>query len=212
MDTRPDRRLTATARLIELLAELLPKLRHHVDIELNLCDSIPNHTGGAGTPTTAARTRPLSGHCTANTPDRTNPDELVDCGQQRPCPDHDHPVELTATERAAEARLHLRNRLASIEADASVIADTAHRLLREGNSLLAHRTPRDTASPPQQCRDGQLGKDGTIEWGDATCLDTATKSSLCGKHYMAWYRWRKANGIDTSKMFEAAAATGRTQG
>jgi hypothetical protein len=54
------------------------------------------------------------------------------------------------------------------------------------------------------CRDGQFGRSGVLEWGDPLCLRAAVKAGLCGKEYIAWYRYRKAHGIDTNKDFEAA--------
>ena len=91
--------------------------------------------------------------------------------------------------------------LADIEAECKLIAQATMDALRNGRKLAGTRAPVAT----ERCCDGQVGKEGTIEWGDATCQDMPTKSNLCGRHYFAWYRWRRANGVDTSRMFEAAA-------
>jgi hypothetical protein len=67
------------------------------------------------------------------------------------------------------------------------------------------RGPDLPAEPdgPTLCKDGQHGKEGAIEWGDTTCEFPASKSGLCSAHYLAWYRYRKASGIDTTKDFAA---------
>lgn len=72
----------------------------------------------------------------------------------------------------------------------------------------AVRTRAFGAQPEEQpiepvCRDFQHGKAGAIEWGDATCCVGSVKAGLCSRHYMAWYRFRKARGIDTGKDFAA---------
>lgn len=197
---RTDPRLTATARLVENLAELLPALRAHIAVELHQLDSIPDHAPGASDPTPNGPSKPLEGHCTANVADPSAPDELIDCGRHRPCPEHDHPVTLTRVEQAAERRRQLTNDLGAIEDTATIIAMRTHDALTTTRRLLGARVE---LPKPAQCRDGQVGKDGTIEWGQPDCTDPATKAGLCGRHFQAYYRWRKRNGIDTSKMFEA---------
>lgn len=201
-----DPRILATARLLENLAELMPKVREHVALELSILDGTRDHTPGSSNPDEhPVRHRPLTGHCTANVPSTTHADELIDCGKKRPCADHDTPVDLTPVERTISQRLRLTAWLDDLDQQCKTIAGIAHGALTAGTTLLGHRS----AGSPAQCRDGQIGKDGTIEWGDATCTDGATKSGLCAKHYTAWYRWRKNNDIDTSRMFEPA--TGYTQ-
>lgn len=68
--------------------------------------------------------------------------------------------------------------------------------------------PVDSDIGPQQpiCRDNQKGREGLIEWGDATCLYSAVKAGLCRKHYMAWYRYRQLHQIRTDRDFEPGAA------
>lgn len=206
MQDRPDPHILATARLVENLAILVPQVRHHVRRELAILDSINDHTIGAGPPVVKRR-EPLTRTCTANIPSPNQPDELITCGRPRPCGEHDAPVQLTPAERAAEERIRFNNWLADVEAECKLIAQATMDALRNGRKLAGHRAP----VAAERCCDGQVGKDGTIEWGDATCMETPTKASLCGRHYFAWYRWRKNNGIDTSRMFEQAA-TGYTQG
>jgi hypothetical protein len=58
--------------------------------------------------------------------------------------------------------------------------------------------------PPAMCCDNQIGKHAAIEWGDPTCHRPADKSGLCSKHYTAWYRTRRRDGIDTSRDHQPA--------
>ena len=53
------------------------------------------------------------------------------------------------------------------------------------------------------CRDQQFGRVGVIEWGDPLCILSPVKAGLCRAHYQAWYRYRKAHGVDTGKDFAA---------
>lgn len=130
--------------------------------------------------------------------------EVVDCGRDRPCPEHDVPVELTPVERAVEQRLQVERWLADVEQQCVAIATMAKTTLDAGRRLIGTRL--EVESRPSQCRDGQIGKDGTVAWGDVHCLAPAEKSGLCSKHYMAWYRWRRSNRLDTDGMFADAGA------
>lgn len=199
MNNRPDPTILATARLVENLAVLVPQVRYHVRRELTILDSLSDHTVASG-PAFVRRRAPLSRTCTANVPHPQIPDELITCGVNRPCPEHDSPVDLTPTERAAEERLRFNTWLADVEAECKLIAQATMDALRNGRRLAGTRAPVAN----ERCCDGQVGKHGTIEWGDATCQDMPVKSALCHKHYQRWYRWKQANGIDTRRMFEPA--------
>lgn len=54
----------------------------------------------------------------------------------------------------------------------------------------------------RRCRDAQYGKNAE-EWSDdLQCKELPGKLELCPRHYMAWYRYRQANGIDSRDQFE----------
>lgn len=205
-DYGADRSLLATARLVENLAYLMPALRTHAACEIAMVDGAPSQVSGAVEPSMLEqRSKPLSGICRAAVPSQTegHGDELVDCGRPRPCPDHDSPVDLTSVESAVEARLRVERWIADVEAQCKLIASTAKEALDSGRRLAGTRLA--TPDKPRECRDGQTGKDGTIEWGDPLCVEPSEKSGLCSKHYMAWYRWRRATGVDTDGMFASVA-------
>lgn len=64
---------------------------------------------------------------------------------------------------------------------------------------------RDFPTPELSlCKDNQTGKEGANSWGDGVCLMPSVKAGLCQAHYMAWYRARRAAGIDTSHDFAPA--------
>ena len=74
----------------------------------------------------------------------------------------------------------------------------------------AERIDAIPAAARKACNDGQAfltqahgDRAGVVTWGDPLCIREATKAGLCGSHYMAWYRHRQANGIDTRKDFAA---------
>lgn len=116
-------------------------------------------------------------------------------------------AELTSVERTADARWSLTNAREDLrDAKAQVLKDIRE-LNEMANSILRMRVPRETKQPDktkQCCAAGQVGKEGAIEWGDPLCLMPAVKGSMCQAHYYAWYRHRKAHGIDTSRDFEPA--------
>lgn len=202
-DYGADPALLATARLVENLAYLMPAVRAHARAEITLVDGAPLKTSGAGVSSEPVRrSAPLTGRCRANVPSVADPSELVDCGRQRPCPDHDSPVDLTPVEAAVEARLRIERWLADLEAQGRMIAAVAQSALQSGRGLVGTRLAVDR---PAECRDGQAGKDGAIEWGDPLCSGPAEKSGLCSRHYMRWYRWKREHGLDTDGMFARPA-------
>ena len=62
----------------------------------------------------------------------------------------------------------------------------------------AERKQLAAASEPVCC-DNQVGKHAADEWGDGNCQLAGVKAGLCLAHYMAWYRARQRDGIDTSR-------------
>jgi len=106
---------------------------------------------------------------------------------------------LTAVEAAADRRLTLVARLEQLRARRAEALAAIGALVREVDRATRMVTP-DTPPPVVPlCRDGQHGRDGTLEWGDPLCMRTADKVGLCHAHYMASRRWREAHGIDTSR-------------
>jgi len=109
----------------------------------------------------------------------------------------------SVTERAAMQLYDIRN----LEQDLNYL---------EGEMLLAIRHYAEHQQKVERFRAGgvaptkpsgmcdQTGKEGAIEWGDPLCPMPAVKGGMCQAHYTAWYRHRKANGIDTSKDYEPA--------
>lgn len=86
-------------------------------------------------------------------------------------------------------------------------------IARIGEMISSHRRFIRTAimygpdleepAPLPVCKENQHGREGAIEWGDATCEFPVDKQGLCSKHYQAWRRFRIRNGIDTTKDFAA---------
>ena len=54
------------------------------------------------------------------------------------------------------------------------------------------------------CSQGLSGKDGSLEWGDPTCMMPAVKNGLCTAHYFRYYRHRIAKGVSVDRDFEPA--------
>jgi hypothetical protein len=203
---RVDRELWAAARVVENLAGRIQAVDEHVRWELSQADSFSDHTPGAsdpvGTPTT-----PLTGTCATRVP--IDPNDLeIDvwrtCGRYRPCGEHDTPVTLTAVERAAERRLKLNAAHADFKARCKLIVVAASDALAEADALLGSRLEAVGADKVTECRDGQHGKEGAIEWSDPTCRKESVKGGLCQAHYSKWVRWRTANGKKTPEIEDAA--------
>jgi hypothetical protein len=212
---RANARALALAHIADNLAHALPAYTATIHDQLRHTTGYPDHTPGAA-PATTVPTKPLEGRCTQpvdrwrgmtmtmmvdGVPYTSGPTipELVDCGWSRPCPEHDRPVTLTPTEHTANLRAHLHNELADID-------QTLTTLTLLANELLA-RARRATPPPPPNkrlCKDGLIGKDGSIEWGNPTCHDLADKAGLCTAHYTAWYRWRKTRNIPVGTMHQPA--------
>jgi hypothetical protein len=193
--------LVAAARMVENLAERIYQVQDHVRTELAYADSISDHVIGASDPE-ATPSKPMEGNCTTRV--HLGEDVWHLCGRYRPCGDHDTPVTLTPVERAAERRLHLNRALSEFEDKCKDIVLLASQALRAGDDLIGTRLAdeRKGENVTSQCRDGQFGKEGAIEWSDPTCEDDAVKCNLCMKHYWVWYRWRKEHGKRTPEIAE----------
>lgn len=116
--------------------------------------------------------------------------------------------ELTRTERAAEASWRLSNQREAIRDIIGYLSDDLTLLRRNIDTLSGAITKahgmRAPAPTEPVCRDQQAGKHAVIEWGDALCQMPGVKSGLCQRHYMAWYRARARDGIDTARDFGEA--------
>ncbi len=118
--------------------------------------------------------------------------------------------ELTSVERHADARYALTEARETLRDHKAQVLQSIRELNEYINVVMRMRQPRNVTQPKAKeglCCSNQAGKAGAIEeWGDALCLDMgmSNRGGLCYKHWMAWYRYRKATGVDTSKDFEPA--------
>ena len=108
----------------------------------------------------------------------------------------------STTEAAVLSRLALTHQTDDIR-DAidglSIAADHLARMATQGVKL---RAPEPAQIP--RCRDGQTGREGTIEWGDPTCLDIPIKARLCSACYQRERRWRVAHNLEPRDVEPAA--------
>lgn len=116
--------------------------------------------------------------------------------------------DLTRTERAAEASWRLTNQREAIRDIISYLSDDLTLIRRNIDTLnraitRAHGMRTERPTEPV-CRDQQTGKHAAIEWGDALCQMPGVKSGLCQRHYMAWYRARLRDDVDTTRDFGEA--------
>jgi hypothetical protein len=58
------------------------------------------------------------------------------------------------------------------------------------------------AAEVKRCRDGQVGRDAHMWSANLQCPDLPTKSGLCPRHYMAYYRYRVAHRLAVDQDFE----------
>jgi hypothetical protein len=181
----PDRRVQATARLLDSVAHLLPQLRAHLAAERVLADGWPDHVSYALEPDTTEASTPLTGRCGANVP---RGDILVACLRPRPCGEHDAPVGLTPVERAAEAGMRIDRELADIEARLRMIAVTAAGLMVDVQRLGGVRLEK-----PKRC--DATGLERSYEWSDPMCTAVPSRGPLCDRCSKREYRWRIANGL-----------------
>jgi hypothetical protein len=80
------------------------------------------------------------------------------------------------------------------------LADEACRTRAFGAVMDREQAAADIA----RCRDNQVGREGTIEWGRADCVELPIKAGLCTGCYFREYRWRKMRGLKPRDTVEAA--------
>jgi len=194
--TRPraNQRLVAAAHLVENLAALATDVRQHVAVEMRHIDGYAAKASAAGpeersTPARRSHASDMDRWCTVDVPSDDDPDEFVDCGKPRPCPDHDGPVELTAVERAAGERMRLEQRYADFVALLDGLALMTAEATAAAHSLLGHRAAIDVP------RCSSTGRDGAIEWADPTCSAVPSRGPLCDRCAKREYRWRSSRGL-----------------
>jgi hypothetical protein len=115
-------------------------------------------------------------------------------------------IPVTGVEAAMIARMDLWSFLEGLRLKHGQLL----REMRELNEMIVAgsrlRTPRHVVSPDDQkrnlCCTGQQGKHDAIAWGDPLCMMPAVKAGMCQAHYMAWYRARVRDNIDTSRDHE----------
>jgi hypothetical protein len=183
--TNPDRRTMSIARQVENIADLLPRFKAHMAAERVLADGYADHVTYAVEETTTERSAPLSGRCGANT---VHGEVLIVCGRLRPCGEHDEPVTLTPTERAAELALRLEREEADVRARLVVIERVANSIMADMTRLIGTRLAK-----PKRCT--AEGREGSIEWGDPTCTSLPSRGPLCDRCSKAEYRWRVGRGL-----------------
>jgi hypothetical protein len=119
-------------------------------------------------------------------------------------------IPVTTVERAAAARLEIHNMTLELEYRKACVLLALRELNKLATKAKRHKAPKLVQQPKSKdglCCSNQAGKAGAIEeWGDALCMDVGDPrhGGLCYGHYMKWYRYRKAIGVDTSKDFEPA--------
>jgi hypothetical protein len=183
--TNPDRRTMSIARQVENIADLLPRFKAHMAAERVLADGYADHVTYAVEETTTERSAPLSGRCGANT---VHGEVLIACGRLRPCGEHDEPVTLTPTERAAELALRLEREEADVRARLVVIERVANSIMADMTRLIGTRLAK-----PKRCT--AEGREGSIEWGDPTCGLVPSRGPLCDNCARRESRWRRNHGL-----------------
>jgi hypothetical protein len=183
--TNPDRRIMSIARQVENIADLLPRFKAHMAAERVLADGYADHVTYAVEETTTERSAPLSGRCGANT---VHGEVLIACGRLRPCGEHDEPVTLTPTERAAELALRLEREEADVRARLVVIERVANSIMADMTRLIGTRLAK-----PKRCT--AEGREGSIEWGDPTCGLVPSRGPLCDNCARRESRWRRNHGL-----------------
>lgn len=107
------------------------------------------------------------------------------------------------TERAALKRYHLtavREDLREAITDCCNTIDKLGEMVDDALRNAGH-IPEQTEQP--LCRDGQVGREGVLEWGDPLCCRLPVKGQLCAAHYAKSYRYRTDKRINTVKDFAA---------
>jgi hypothetical protein len=100
--------------------------------------------------------------------------------------------ELTAVERAADIRWRMSGDLDDLRHMAATIIELVNTMNTMTGKALGTRAP---AADVARCRDAQAGRDGVIDWGDATCEELPAKGALCVACYHRERRWRIGSGL-----------------
>lgn len=98
---------------------------------------------------------------------------------------------LTAVERVADRRIRFSTELDTLREDAQAVVDMVNALAHMIDRAVGLRAPVDVA----RCRDSLHGRDGALEWGDATCEEIPAKAGLCSACYQRERRWRIGAGL-----------------
>jgi hypothetical protein len=115
-------------------------------------------------------------------------------------------ADLTGPERTADARWQLTSAREDLRDAKAAVLVSIRDLSQMCSQIMAMRVPKVVVKPEDRkkdlCCSHQSGKHAVVEWGDALCMMPGVKSGLCQAHYMAWYRARVRDGVDTAKDFE----------
>lgn len=98
---------------------------------------------------------------------------------------------LTAVERVADRRIRFSTEIDTLREDAQAVIDMVNALAHMIDRAVGLRAPVDVA----RCRDSLHGRDGALEWGDATCEEIPAKAGLCSACYQRERRWRIGAGL-----------------
>ena len=201
-DTHRIRRLAQDlrndARALESLAEYHQAAQDHVDQELSLL-GFPQRGDGA---------RVSGGGGPARDCECGDRDRWCDACRPRSGVERDADVVYELSSIREDVRDQVRHMGEEYEDWRSQIRAAGlvvHAARRKGLSAEERQRMNLDKLKPSVCADNQHGKHGADEWGDAVCLLPSVKSGLCMAHYWAWYRKRKADGIDIGRDFEATA-------
>lgn len=154
-------------------------------------DGFTASVNGAGTPT-AVRSNLPSGPCQ----EASWRVEGHVCGLQRPCPDHDAPVELTSVEAAADRRRWLEQQHDQMEDDIKTLGQILLSARRVAQMTMGQRlVHRSLDGHEERCNRGGR-RDGSHVWGDPLCERIAdpTKAGMCDVCWEAERAWREETG------------------
>ena len=99
-------------------------------------------------------------------------------------------AELTSVERIAGQRIAASGDVAQLRDDLAAVTSVLLSAIRVARWISGWKPEATT-----RCRDAQHGRDGAIEWGDATCEELAAKAGLCSACYQRERRWRIGHGL-----------------
>jgi hypothetical protein len=101
-------------------------------------------------------------------------------------------ADLTSVERAADARWRMSGNLDDLRDMATTIVELVNTMATMTDRALGTRAP---AAEVARCRDAQAGRDGALDWGDATCEELPVKAGVCSACYQRERRWRIGAGL-----------------